>query len=447
MSVDARSIIDFKVGICFTRLFSTEILKNIKKYNKEGFKKRIMSYGPCQTPTLWFCVRRLKQLKEHKNNSYYRIFVEIKDDEGNMHRLYLDKKFNNKKELLKKLNKIRFNFFVGLEKISISKKKIESPKGLKTTSMLKMASLQLGLSPYEASREAQHLYMAGLISYPRTKSTKYNENYDFKSSLMMFKKNRHFSQRVNELLNNFDYKSFNYSKGEAKGGHEPIVPTLSRTEDNIRKNLNWDLYKCICLYYFASISPPLEYINKKYEFTLGKYKLKKTVSKLTKKGFLDFMPFKKITFSEKFPLFEENKKYKIENIDFEQFIDEKLKCLTESDLIDKMEKKHIGTDGSIPSHIKNLMSRGYVRVNENRRIIPTKLGVSFIDSLKAIVPEIVKPENRADIEEKVKEIEFGEKNFKEAIKDALDFYKQKLFYCSYKIDKIKDEFRKYFEFI
>jgi DNA topoisomerase IA len=32
MAVDARSIIDFKVGVCFTRLFSTQILRNIKKY-------------------------------------------------------------------------------------------------------------------------------------------------------------------------------------------------------------------------------------------------------------------------------------------------------------------------------------------------------------------------------------------------------------------------------
>ena len=60
MSVDARSIIDFKVGVCFTSLFSSQILPYLKQFRN----RRIMSYGPCQTPTLWFCVKRLKERKK-----------------------------------------------------------------------------------------------------------------------------------------------------------------------------------------------------------------------------------------------------------------------------------------------------------------------------------------------------------------------------------------------
>ena len=40
MSVDARSIIDFKVGVCFTELFSDEVLRYIKKFNKKGYEKK-----------------------------------------------------------------------------------------------------------------------------------------------------------------------------------------------------------------------------------------------------------------------------------------------------------------------------------------------------------------------------------------------------------------------
>ena len=80
-----------------------------------------------------------------------------------------------------------------------------------------------------------------------------------------------------------------------------------------------------------------------------------------------------------------------------------------------MEKKNIGTDGSILSHIKNLSARGYVRVDEHKRIIPTKLGIPLIDVLNKVVPEIIKPENRAKIEEFVSQIETGEKKFYEAI--------------------------------
>ena len=235
--------------------------------------------------------------------------------------------------------------------------------------------------------------------------------------------------------------------GEEKGGHEPIVPTLSVTEDNIKNFLNWDSYKSICSYYFASLSPPLEYENREYEFTLDKYKLKLSSNKLIKEGFLKFLPLKNKTFDKEFPLLEENKHYKILNIDYEKHYYSQFNYLTEAELIDEMEKKRIGTDGSTPSHIRNLTKRGYVKINENRRIIPTKLGVALIDSLNEIVPEIVKPENRAKIEDFVKEIETGEKSFKDAIDAALDFYKEKLKYCNQKIDKVKDEFQKYFEFL
>jgi reverse gyrase len=58
MSVDARSIIDFKVGVCFTSLFSSKILPYLEII-RDHFN--IISYGPCQTPTLWFCLQRLKE--------------------------------------------------------------------------------------------------------------------------------------------------------------------------------------------------------------------------------------------------------------------------------------------------------------------------------------------------------------------------------------------------
>ena len=59
MSVDARSIIDYKVGVSFSRLLTSNIMNYIE--DKE-IKKDVLSYGPCQTPTLWFCVQRKKEI-------------------------------------------------------------------------------------------------------------------------------------------------------------------------------------------------------------------------------------------------------------------------------------------------------------------------------------------------------------------------------------------------
>ena len=191
----------------------------------------------------------------------------------------------------------------------------------------------------------------------------------------------------------------------------------------------------------------MEYANVEYKFKIGKYKLTKITSKLIKKGFLNFMPLKNKNFDKDFPAFEENKHYKIINIDYEKYYYPPPQYLTEAELIDQMEKKNIGTDGSIPTHIRNLIKRKYVKVDEHKRLIPTKLGITLIDSLNVIEPEIIRPENRAKIEEYVKQIETGEKTFKEAVEMALEFYKKKLEYCNNQIDNLREEFGKYFELI
>ena len=91
-----------------------------------------------------------------------------------------------------------------------------------------------------------------------------------------------------------------------------------------------------------------------------------------------------------------------------------------------------------------MTKRGYVRVDEHRRIKPTRLGISLIDSLEEIIPDIVKPENRAKIEQFVKQIASGDNSYKIAIESALDFYREKLKYCNNNIDKVKDGFGKHF---
>merc|ERR1719382_2361917 len=56
MAVDARQELDLKIGVSFTRLLTRQLLQNCKEKFYNDLK--VISYGPCQTPTLWFCVQR-----------------------------------------------------------------------------------------------------------------------------------------------------------------------------------------------------------------------------------------------------------------------------------------------------------------------------------------------------------------------------------------------------
>merc|ERR1719187_2066410 len=76
MSVDARQELDLKIGVTFSRLMTRAYLDQAK----EKFRlkdQKVISFGPCQTPTLWFCVQRHKEIKEFRPQEYYKIDVRI----------------------------------------------------------------------------------------------------------------------------------------------------------------------------------------------------------------------------------------------------------------------------------------------------------------------------------------------------------------------------------
>jgi DNA topoisomerase-3 len=224
MSIDARSIIDFKVGISFSNLFTLEILKYIDKENEVKKDLDVLSYGPCQTPTLWFCVKRKKEIDNFIPSKYYQIYIRIIAQNYEFQKVYMDKKYKNYKIANDVIDNLKSHLYAIVDIIKTRKKKIDSPEGLKTTTMLKIASCEMNESPKNISNYAQKLYMEGYISYPRTGATKYPPNFDFENHLKMFLKNPVFEKQVQKLLKDFKKDNLFFSKGEEKGGHEPIYP-------------------------------------------------------------------------------------------------------------------------------------------------------------------------------------------------------------------------------
>ena len=70
MSVDARQEMDLKIGVAFSRLMTRAYLDMAK----EKFRLRdqkVISFGPCQTPTLWLCVQRHKEIQNFRPEEFF----------------------------------------------------------------------------------------------------------------------------------------------------------------------------------------------------------------------------------------------------------------------------------------------------------------------------------------------------------------------------------------
>ena len=437
LSVDARQVIDLKIGVSFTRFLTSSILPALSDLD-ESFN--MLSYGPCQTPTLWFCVNRENEIKNFVSTPFYKLFIEI-DVNGNRYKLYYSKKYEKKNELNDILDNLRKIKEVKVKEIITEKNTKTPPVGLNTATLLKIASSFLKMSPHDTMVIAENLYTKGYITYPRTETTKYASTFDFKGSLNNFSSHSIFGENVKKILK--DYKN-PILKGINAGDHPPITPAKVADKSDLKGN-HWNLYECICNNYFASISPPIEYDNIPYKFEICGLNFEENSSKINNEGFLIFQPFKKKNYIKNFPTLSKSETYRITKASYEENWTKAPDYITESELIGEMEKNHIGTDASMSVHIENICQRGYVKVDEGRHLIPSKLGRALIDALGTVDPSIIHPENRAKIEDFVNQVAHGKKKYKEVLSFALELYKERFNVIRVHYNKLLEIFGKYFK--
>lgn len=116
--------------------------------------------------------------------------------------------------------------------------------------------------------------------------------------------------------------------------------------------------------------------------------------------------------------------------------------LTESDLIAKMEENGIGTDASIPTHIKNIVEKRYAEVIEpGRQMKPTKLGYALVKGYCEIDPELVLPSVRSNIEKSCDLIAKGKADFSQVVNHVIDIFQRKYTYFNLSISVMESFFR------
>ncbi|KAI9485417.1 MAG: DNA topoisomerase [Benjaminiella poitrasii] len=403
-AVDARQEFDLKVGVAFTR-FQTRFFQG--KYG--DLDATVISYGPCQTPTLSFCVERHDAIQGFQPEPFWTIDLRVGANKA-------------------KLNWLRGRIFDRQIGTMFFNRVMDAKSaGANFVEMLKHCSAGLGISPSECMSIAERLYMQGYISYPRTETTKYPDNFNIDHVLQEQASHPYWGEHCEELLKNgYDRPT----GGTDIGDHPPITPTRIAYEDELSGD-SWRLYDFITRNFIGSISSSLRYTTTTVAFEIGGERFECKGSKVTSKGFALVMHWIKYTDEEENDTsgFHEGDVVTVSTIQLAEGKTSPPDYLTESDLIGLMEKNGIGTDASIPVHINTICQRNYVQVTgSGRRLIPTNLGIVLIHGYQKIDPELSLPTMRSDMEQQLNLIASGKAGHDDVLRYFLSMFAKKFSY-------------------
>ena len=178
-AVDARQELDLKVGVTFTRLL-TRALRDAARKTFGLPSLRLLSYGPCQTPTLWFVVQRQQEIAAFRPEHFWELHAVTPS--GRLawsHNPCFDER--RARRAAAAVRSAGGSLRVAAK--TCTARTFPPPVGLNTVSLLKMASSALGLSPHRCMQVAEELYTSGFISYPRTETTRYPPSFDVAGAL------------------------------------------------------------------------------------------------------------------------------------------------------------------------------------------------------------------------------------------------------------------------
>jgi DNA topoisomerase-3 len=248
LSVDARQELDLKVGVAFSR-FQTRYFQG--RYG--DLDSAVLSFGPCQTPTLGFCVQRHLDIETFKPEPYWSLDLGVMNA-GSMCRATWDsgRSFNRNKveEMLSVCRNASPAATAKVTSLVSKEKKQGRPLPLNTVGLLKACSKALGIGPHQALNIAERLYLSGYLSYPRTESTRYPSSFDIKGTLQSQTSDSRWGPYVSDLLK----KGANVGNGGVDmGDHPPIIPCRHARAGELSGD-SARVYDLVARHFIASVS-------------------------------------------------------------------------------------------------------------------------------------------------------------------------------------------------
>lgn len=386
-SQETRRILDRIIGFRLSKLMQA----------KTGGK----SAGRVQSVALKLIVDREREIEKFIPEEYWTIMADFKEFTADLEK-YHGKKVEIKSEV--EANDILNNLSNAfkLEDVSESDTNKAAKPVFKTSTLQRMAANKINFAPSKTMRVAQKLYEGvdigsetlGLITYMRTDSERVSN--DFVAETFDYIKRNYGNEYVG-------YVKVSKKDKNMQDAHEGIRPTsIMRTPESIKKYLTPDEYKLYNLIYVRALSSLMANALVSTTSVIlenNGYTFKATGSILKFDGYLKVYKEFEDQQDTILPDFKNYKSNTIisDKIEKEQHFTKPLPRFTESSLIKEMENLGIGRPSTYSTILTTIKDRGYV-ILEDKKFVPTKIGIETTDKLQEFFSNIVNVEYTSAME-------------------------------------------------
>ncbi|HCF99890.1 MAG TPA: type I DNA topoisomerase [Chloroflexi bacterium] len=419
----ARRILDRLVGYKISPLLWRRVQKHTSAGRVQSVAVRLIcdreeairSFVPEEYWTLTAELSKLKERKIFKAELLRRL------DQSEKEKLRVSSE-GEMKNILADLEGAEYQ----VRKVEQKKTRSMPPLPYSTSSLQQDASSRLRFSPKKTMKQAQELYegidlgegRTGLITYMRTDSTRVSD--DAQKAVRAYIDNR-FGRKYEGP------GPRTKQKAHAQGAHEAIRPTdVERSPESLRTILSPDqlkLYTLVWNRFVAAFMAPAQFDSVRALIGAGNYLFVATGSTLTFDGYYKIWPRDEKDAS--LPVLAEGEDLRLHRLDDEQHFTEPLPRYTEASLVKELEDLGIGRPSTYVPIISTIQQRKYVTLKE-RRFMPLELGETVNRLMKEYFPEIVDVKFTAQVENELDEVEEGEVEWTQLLKNFYGPFKQML---------------------
>jgi len=400
--VFTRMILDLTIGAAFTRALTLMV----ESHNGRLPRGYFLSYGPCQTPTLYLVVKRAIEREQFIKKKYYYIEATVKTQTYSF-KIRSEKKFENREEAERAAEIVRKSSRGVVVRAIYKTRSVEPPEPLSTIEMERRASRFLNIRSKRAMDLAEDLYQEGLISYPRTDTTIYPPTINLRAIASKFLDHEELGTYVRNII--LAQPTLRVRQGrESDGAHPPIYPLRCAKREEVVRRFGvegFKLYDLIVRHFLATLSPPMIIEEQLIEVDSGGVRMGARGLRVLDPGYTLVYPFERPP-ERVLPHLKEGTYVLLSNVRVVEAETKPPPYLSEAELLKLMRHYGIGTDATMQDHIHTNIVRNYFKV-VGKRCIPTPLGKSLILALAEVVPEVVSPEVRGRMESMLQRIAEG----------------------------------------